>query len=129
MARFKKTGLYDGASSEWDESKHPRDKKGQFTTKAGDVKNFNFNIQLFAADYSKQTNKQLNKSRRSHEKNIQKHNYKLEHPEEFYKNWENMSYTEKLGRLQQWEKEIKNYNNQIILIDKEFEKRKNKNGN
>ena len=32
MAEMKKSGLYDGASSEtWDESKHPRDRDGKFT--------------------------------------------------------------------------------------------------
>lgn len=80
-------------------------------------------VQLFGVDYSSKTDKQLNKSRKSHQKQIEKHDFKLKHPEKFYKNWGEMPLQEKNGRLKQWQKEIKNFKNQIKFIDKEFEKR------
>lgn len=38
---MKKGGLFDGASSEWDESKHPRDAEGKFTYKQGSANSAN----------------------------------------------------------------------------------------
>lgn len=37
MAQFKKTGLMDGAGSEWDENQHPRDKDGKFTVSGAGI--------------------------------------------------------------------------------------------
>lgn len=126
---MEKGGLYDGSGSEWDENEHPRNTAGEFCNKTTYKEQAAFiNLNLFAANYKNQTNKQLNKSRKSHEKQIEKHKYKIEHPNEFYKDWQQFSELKQKGCLNQWGKEIRNYRNQIELINKEFERRGKRNG-
>ena len=88
-----------------------------------DAKRPFININLFAANYSNQSVKELNKSIRSHEKQIEKHKYKIAHPQEFYKDWALFSKKKQEGCLDRWKKEIGNFKNQIAHINKELEKR------
>jgi len=89
----------------------------------GDIKRPFININLFAANYSNQSVKELNKSIRSHEKQIEKHKYKIAHPQEFYKDWTLFSKEKQEGCLGKWKKEIRNFENQIAHINRELEKR------
>lgn len=93
------------------------------------VKPFKIDIQFFATDYSKQSNKSLSSSLKNHKKQIEGHRYKIENPESFYREWNQMQSKEKEGRLTQWQKEINNFENQIIKINAEIEKRRKNNGN
>ena len=86
------------------------------------------NIQLFAANYTRQTEKQLEKSLKSHQDNIREHQFKINNPTKFYAKWETMTQIERDGRLQQWEKEIKNFQNQVSKIEEELNKRRKANG-
>lgn len=127
MEGFKKTGLYDGASSEWDESKHPRDKKGQFTTKAGDVNESGFiNIQLFASNIEKMGERQLVKSIQSLEKRVEEHKNKISNPRLAFSDWDNFDESRQKRELRHWNMEINAFTKTIFKMKNELTKRSKK---
>ncbi len=127
MAGFKKTGLYDGASSEWDESKHPRDEKGQFTTKAGTVnENATINIQLFASNIDKMGERQLYKSLKSLREKIIEHKNFINNPQLKYSDWESFSEERKNRAIKHWDNEIKAFEYTIEEINSKLSQRSKK---
>ena len=90
-------------------------------------KKFSINIQLFGADYTKLTEKQLSKAQRNQHKRLVIHEEKIKkfiESNEFKK----LDKRERDGRVSYWNKEIKDAKEQIELILDEMKRRK-KNGN
>lgn len=96
----------------------------ELAQEVGTSKSNFINLNLFAANYSNKTDSQLNKSRKSNEQRIAEHKQKMNSPQDFVKEWNEYSDVQKNGLKEYWAKEIRNYEQQIKLIDKEFEKRK-----
>ena len=114
---------YDKTNGQYDEFVRKIDKLS-FKSKQCLFKRCFINIQLFATDYSNYTNSQLRKSLNNHRKRLEEHTYKQNNPEVICNDWEKINDKQKKGRVEYWEKEIKNIKNQISKIEKEIEKKK-----
>ena len=57
-------------------------------------------------DMYKQDARRLKKSIKSYHRMIDKHEYKIQHPEEFYPDWNEVEPDIQEGRLGHWKKEI-----------------------
>lgn len=82
-------------------------KTDRYDVRSGNSTSNNFNIQLFAAKLSDQSERELRKSKRSYEKRIQEHKFKIANPKIVAENWDSMSEQEKTGLINYWGKEIK----------------------
>lgn len=73
-----------------------------------------FDLDIFGnKDKEVQTSKQLEKGIRSDERRIREHEEKLQHPERFYNDWDEMAENVQSGRLKHWEKEVSNFKKNI----------------
>lgn len=85
------------------------------------------NLQFFAEKGLKnQSISELEKGIKSLKIKIDKHKYKISHPQEYYEDWENMSKREKDGAIKYWGKEISNQINGIKEREEEIKRRGNK---
>ena len=84
--------------AEFKEEEHPRKKDGKFAPKG-------------------KGERSILKSIKSYKKQIAKHQQKILTPEKFVSNWDKKSKVEKTGLIKYWEKEIKNFNNQIKKLE------------
>lgn len=76
-------------------------------------------------DMLRQRDKQLEKGIRNNEKHIERHKYKINHPEEFVPDWNNYNEKYKKGLIHHWEKEINTANKNIKSARLELKRRKN----
>lgn len=74
----------------------------------------------------KMTDKQLNKSIRSYQKQIDKHIDKINHPEKYASEYNNKREEEKKGLLKHWEDDIKKNRKSLIISQRERNKRDGK---
>lgn len=82
------------------------------------------NIQLFATpNFSKQRDAGLLKTIASFEANIAKHKEKLLCPSKYDANWNEKTNVQKQGLINHWNKEIKNFEKQLLNAKQEAEKR------
>lgn len=89
-----------------------------------DSQNIAMKIQFFAEkNVSKQSDGGLRKSIESHIKNIDIHYYKIQHPDEFYKDWNDVTDELKERRIKHWEKEIKNFKESKKRCEEELKRR------
>ena len=72
----------------------------------------------------RQTDKQLEKGIRNNEKHIERHKYKINHPEEFYGDWQDTVDEIKKKRLNHWQKEINTAKKNITAAEYELRRRK-----
>ena len=111
--------------------KEVRQEQGQFYFKADLLaeKGYNeneieFDLQLFSnKDKEIQTDAQLKKGINSDKKNIEKHKNKINNPQKYYEDWEDVSEDVKNGRIKHWEKEISNFKKNIQDAVDELKKR------
>lgn len=131
--------------AEFNETEHPREDDGKFTSKGtkpdhsmseeresvakrkweGDSQSPNeskMHIQLFAAKIADQSERELRKSRKSLEKRIEEHKYKIAHPEDEYSDWNTFSDELKQKKLNWWRKEIKGFEQTLKQIDDRLRK-------
>lgn len=73
--------------------------------------------------FSRQTDKQLEKSIRSLKKNIALHQQKQQNPNKYCPGWDGKSKKEKEGLLWYWEKEIRRYEKQVLQAEEEMKRR------
>ena len=82
-----------------------------------------FDLQLFTEKaLENQTSNQLRKGILSLRKNIDIHQYKIEHPWESYSDWFSQPESQN-GRIRHWQKEIENMEESIQNRVEELEKR------
>ena len=84
------------------------------------------NLQLFANNYDIMDNASLERSIRKHKKKIETHQRKIEHPEEYVDDWGTAHEKRKAGIIQDWEKQIRNFRNQLHDDMEELERRRKK---
>lgn len=125
----------------WDENKHPRDGDGKFTGKEGaqntsgrKFKIFTkpttgnttnspnkegklINLQVFAAKLTEQSEKELKKSQKSYQKQINIHKKKIANPAIYIEKWDTKSEEYKQGIITRWTKEIKYFENTLKYIE------------
>lgn len=119
--------------AQFDDSKHPRKKNGEFAPKGqGDAGQNEkektpinkIGMQFFAEKaIKKQTNKEIIDGIKSIRQVRAYHEYKIAHPWEFYPTWNEMSPREQEGRLNTWKKEIRNHTQCIEDRKEELKKR------
>ena len=115
----------------FEESKHPRDKGGKFTTKGNEGgKEYRQNTSYeeitktqeledkYNSEWPGKANKSFVKARKSLSKQIEKHNDKIKNPEKYILDWDNKPEIYKKGIIKYWEKEIINFKNQIDKLGK-----------
>lgn len=73
--------------------------------------------------FSRQTDKQLEKSIRSLKKNIALHQQKQQNPNKYCPGWDGKRKKEKEGLLWYWEKEIRRYEKQVLQAEEEMKRR------
>lgn len=82
------------------------------------------NLQTFAEkDIEKQKTASLVRGIESFSKQIATHKAKIEHPEQFYSDWEKKSAAEKKGLVKHWKKEIDNFEKSVQNRIDELKKR------
>lgn len=83
------------------------------------------NLQQFAEEkeIGRQKTSSIKKAIKAYEKKIELHNYKIQHPEEFYNNWDQYSEKIKKGKLHHWEKEIPTFQENIRQRKEELKRR------
>lgn len=87
------------------------------------------NLQLFAnRSIPKQTDTGLKKSISSWKRNIEAHAEKLKNPAKFDADWDSKTDLQKAGLIRHWEKEIKNFTNDIAEAEAELARRRHNNG-
>lgn len=62
---------------------------------------------IIPADMRRQTVSQLKKGLKTSDKVIERHLYKIAHPEEFYSDWNDVPEETQEGRIKHWQKEVK----------------------
>ncbi len=96
------------------------------SVKSGIIKvPLNVRLNLFGKqeDYSKQTTKGLLSGIKKDLHQIEIHKHKIEHPEEYIRDYDGRNKQYKQGIVKYWEKEIKNFENQVKLRKNELKKR------
>ena len=101
----------------FEESKHPRDKGGKFTTKGNEGgKEYRQNTSYeeitktqeledkYNSEWPGKANKSFVKARKSLSKQIEKHNDKIKNPEKYILDWDNKPEIYKKGIIKYWEK-------------------------
>lgn len=86
--------------------------------------NADSNLHVVPADIAKQSDKSLVSGVKSYKKQIAEHEYKIEHPDKFYIDWDEVNETVRKGRLKHWRKEITNFEQSIQDNLQELERRK-----
>ena len=85
---------------------------------------FGMNLQFFAEeDIKNQSSTSLKKAIRKYEKRIAEHKEKISNPESVVPGWNENSEARKKGTIRHWEKEIRNFNNNINDRIEELKKR------
>lgn len=79
---------------------------------------------FYRQDIAKQSDKSLVSGVKSYKKQIAEHEYKIEHPDKFYIDWDDVNETVRKGRLKHWRKEITNFEQSIQDNLQELERRK-----
>lgn len=113
----------------WDESKHPRDKDGKFTTaqynamSIGELKDIaatpkqkllKMDLQFFTErDIKNQDSNSLKRAIRKYRSNIALHQDKINNPRKYIPDWDTKDVREQNGIVRSWNKEIRNYSNSI----------------
>ena len=131
VAKFRKSGLMDGESSEWDESEHPRDEDGKFADKVANRTDTQsghpfINIQLFASNIDNMGERQLRKSINTLNKRVQEHENKLKNPQATFPDWDEFPERRKERELRHWKKEINAFKESIQKMQKVLLKRSKK---
>ncbi len=109
------------------EEEHPRDNDGKFKEKgASDRVNELVDKYSDTPDEDKvvisapKNSFNKDKAIKSYKKQIDKHSDKIKNPQNYIPDWEHKSEQYKNGVINYWEKEIKNFKNQIKEIEKEY---------
>lgn len=77
------------------------------------------NIQLFAPGrLENQTVKELKRTAKSLQENIDLHKDKIKNPAKYCQDWDSIDKQKKKGRIKFWEKEIKNHSEQLVKAKK-----------
>ena len=112
----------------WDESKHPRDKQGKFTTadyaamSIDELKEISIvkpqfikiPLNFFSeADIKNQASNSLKRAIRKYKANIILHQDKIDNPKKYIPEWDTLDVRKQLGTIKGWRKEIRNYTNSI----------------
>lgn len=97
--------------AEFDESKHKRDERGRFAKMETSVLKEKQTINLKAQEERRNT-----KAINSYKKQIERHQHKIDNPQDYVQDWDSKSEQYKNGLLNYWRKEIKNFENQIMKL-------------
>ena len=97
----------------WDESKHPRDSIGRFSSKRSE-KSIYIPLNFFAEKgIEQQTPAQLRKGIRKLQELIKMHQYKINNPDKVWKDWDTFSEARKASEIRKWRREIVAFENSI----------------
>lgn len=104
---------------------------GQFTEGGGNGNEgsgkgrlLKINLSFFSeSDIKNQNSTSLKKAIRKYEKRIKEHQQKIDTPEKFVEDWDNIDERRQKGLIKHWEKEITNFNNSIDARTKELKER------